>query len=91
VGVVRIRNYFLKNLKHKYGMTGEEYTHLLITQNSVCALCALPPRGRRRLAVDHCHETGRVRGLLCFSCNTALGTLGDSTDSLERVLKYLKG
>lgn len=44
----------------------------------------------RRLAVDHCHSTGKIRGLLCHNCNTGLGKLGDSIESLTKALNYLK-
>lgn len=75
----------------------ENYKTLRQNQNGVCAICK---RAERRshavtgtvwdLAVDHCHETNRVRGLLCNSCNRGLGLLGDKIDTLETVLSYLK-
>ena len=58
------------NLKH-YGITPVEYDNLLKLQGGVCALCRQPPNGRR-LAVDHDHKTGKVRGILCIKCNRIL-------------------
>ena len=60
------------HLKYKYGLTPEDYDAKLIEQNGVCAICGKPPN-KRRLHIDHCHETGRIRGLLCTGCNTRLG------------------
>ncbi len=87
-----------KHLRRKYGITLERYNELFEAQGGVCALCkkgeATKRRkkgeGRERLAVDHCHDTGRVRGLLCFKCNTAIGSLGDTEEDARRVVEYLK-
>lgn len=69
-----------KTLQRKYGITINDYEQMFQQQNGVCKICkGLDPSGRR-LAVDHCHTTGVVRGLLCPSCNTALG----------RIEQYLK-
>lgn len=73
----------------KYGLTPVDYAALLAAQGGVCALCG-STQGRR-LVVDHCHETGRVRGLLCTACNGALGKLGDTPEALLRVVAYLRG
>lgn len=59
-------------LKIQYGITLEEYEAMLTAQQGVCALCGAPPPDDRGLAVDHCHDTKRIRGLLCGPCNTAL-------------------
>ena len=59
-------------LKRKYGITIAYYEKLLKRQRGRCAICRQPERLKRRLAVDHNHRTNQVRGLLCFSCNTAL-------------------
>ena len=53
--------------------------------------CALCKSHTRRLQVDHDHHTGRIRGILCMKCNTALGTFGDSLDGIEQVARYLRG
>lgn len=76
----------------KYGVTPEQYDALMETQGGACAICLRafgPDRYRDRAHVDHCHDTGRVRGLLCPSCNTALGHLRDSVPNLERAIAYL--
>lgn len=58
--------------KKRYGITLEDYNQMLDTQNGVCAICGKPPK-KNRLAVDHNHITGKVRGLLCATCNKVLG------------------
>ena len=86
-----------KHLRRKYGMSLEQYNFLFEKQNGVCALCGKPESTKRmsksngpeRLAVDHCHDTGRIRGLLCFKCNTAVGSIGDDEASAKRVVEYL--
>lgn len=81
-------------LVRKYGITADDYETMLIGQGGGCAFCAKRPEDQNRystyLHVDHDHETGRVRGLLCGSCNLALGRLGDSPDAIRRVLTYLE-
>lgn len=64
-----------KSLKVKYGITVERYEFMLQAQGGVCKICNKKCRSGNRLAVDHCHETGRVRGLLCGVCNTRLGII----------------
>lgn len=66
----------------------EEYRALLEQQGGVCAICAQPDP-KRELSVDHCHETGRVRGLLCQSCNWGIGLLKDDPTLIEAALNYL--
>lgn len=86
-----------KHLKRKYGITLEDYNRMFKEQNGVCAICGKVEKTRRRkktddnerLAVDHCHETGIVRGLLCFKCNTAIGSLGDTQEHVMKVIHYL--
>ena len=80
-------------LKQRFGITESEYHDLLEKQHGACALCgSSDPKGRwDRLHVDHDHQTGRVRGLLCFWCNTALGKLGDDAESLLRAYRYVAG
>ena len=62
------------DLKKNYGITIEEYETLLDNQNGVCYICQNECPSGRRLAVDHCHETDKIRGLLCCKCNTGLGS-----------------
>jgi len=76
-------------LWQKYGLTAADYDALFEKQNRVCAICKEPP-SRYRLHVDHCHITGRVRGLLCVSCNTALGLLKDSPERCQIAAEYLE-
>jgi hypothetical protein len=70
-----------------YGLTLEQYDALLAAQGGVCAICCKP--STIRLAVDHDHLTGRLRGLLCFRCNAGLGNFGDDTDALASAVAYL--
>ena len=80
-----------QHLKNKYGITPHAYRDMLDAQGHVCALCSGPfPkfRGVTRTAIDHDHETGRVRGILCYTCNTGLGKLGDLPAALERTHQY---
>lgn len=81
------RNY---HLQKTYGITSEEYDEMLEAQGGVCKICGATP-GARRLAVDHCHDTGEIRGLLCYNCNSALGRFQDNIALLEAAIKYLKG
>jgi hypothetical protein len=62
-----------ERLKGQYGITLEQYLHMLAAQAGGCAMCSAPPAEGRRLVVDHCHQSGRVRALLCGPCNTQLG------------------
>lgn len=77
-------------LLRNYGLTGESYAALLAAQVGVCAICRKPPEeGGVRLAVDHCHESGLVRGLLCDGCNVSIGRLGDNSTGVQRAVSYL--
>lgn len=73
-----------------YGITTVEYDEMLEAQNGVCAICGQEEQVKTRgLSVDHCHETGEVRGLLCSFCNMALGLFKDNPQSLINAVKYL--
>jgi hypothetical protein len=76
------------HLKAKYGLTLEQYDGMLDRQGGVCAICDEPP-GDTALHVDHCHDTGRIRGLLCFRCNSALGNLRHDPEVIGRALEYV--
>lgn len=77
-------------LRLRYGLTSEKYSTLLALQGDCCAICrTIAPTHGRRLAVDHDHDTGAVRGLLCGPCNRAIGYLGDSPDRVAAALFYL--
>ena len=75
----------------RYGLSEETYKQMLEAQGFKCALCgSLDPRRKQGFVVDHCHSTGKIRGLLCHPCNIALGMLGDDADGLTRALNYVK-
>lgn len=76
-------------LKWKYGLKAGEYERMLEAQGGVCAACLKPPVSMR-LAVDHDHATGVVRGLLCVCCNSALGMMKDNLDSILNLAGYLE-
>lgn len=78
---------YKQQLKSRYGLTVEEYEDMLLKCEGKCEIC----RQEKPLNVDHCHKTETVRGLLCTPCNTGLGKLGDSKESLLAALKYLDG
>jgi hypothetical protein len=87
----------LKRRCKKYGVTVEWWTVQLAKQNNVCALCLKPEISEhckggtvRSLAIDHHHENGTARGLLCSACNQAVGKIEASPGWLERATKYLK-
>lgn len=91
----KIRNRRRRNLS-KYGMTMEQFEVLNLSQNGLCAICGEPPYKdqedprKKRLSVDHNHETGLVRGLLCDSCNIGIGMFRDSPERLQSAIDYLK-
>jgi hypothetical protein len=80
-------------LKAYYGMTVEQYDELLATQDGRCAICRQTQdeadTRKRNLSVDHCHDSGAIRGLLCESCNIGLGKFRDDPELLEAALNYL--
>ncbi len=79
-------------IKYKYGISLEEYNLKLISQGNCCAICGTdkPGGGHENLYVDHDHNTGKVRGLLCRSCNLMLGYAFDKIDTLESGIAYIK-
>lgn len=83
------------DLKKRYGLNKEQYAALLEKQQGLCAICGSPETAEVRgeafaLAVDHCHDGGHVRELLCRSCNTGLGGFRDSVDLLREAIAYLE-
>lgn len=78
------------HLKVKYNITEADYDAMLAKQDGKCAVCHQPPKKTRRLAVDHNHKTGYVRGLLCFSCNYGIGVFNDDPARLLSASKYLR-
>lgn len=94
----RSREYYINNktgsvldnrLKKDFGITLKDYNILLEEQNNVCKICTKPCRTGLRLSVDHDHKTGKVRGLLCKSCNVAIGHFKDDPENLYRAISYL--
>lgn len=81
----QVRN---RNLYNKYGITLDEYNLMLLKQNNVCLICNKTPGDT--MVVDHDHNTGNVRGLLCNLCNRGLGMLGDDLNNIRRAMKYLE-
>lgn len=99
----RNKNWRLKNaeklrwyeVSRKFGISQSEYSALYESQNGVCAICLNPETATRNgvvraLAVDHCHKSGRVRGLLCSNCNTGIGKLKDDPKIIRRAAQYLE-
>ena len=85
-----------RNLKRKYNLSLDEYNQKLENQKFVCEICgksetSLDGRtgGTKRLAVDHDHKSGKIRGLLCWSCNTVIGKIGESLDLLDAMKTYI--
>ena len=84
------------SLKCKYNLTVEEYDEMIKALDGLCQICRNPETEKDRtgvikwLAVDHCHTTGKVRGLLCAQCNQGLGNYRDNTDYLKAAIAYLE-
>ena len=78
------------NLKRVFGMSLEEYEDKANKQNNVCAICQLPCKSGKRLAVDHNHTTGKIRDLLCGNCNGGLGKFQDDPELLKKAAEYLE-
>ncbi len=76
------------NLLERFGMSWREYELRLALQGGACAICRKKPK-QRLLCIDHCHKTGKVRGLLCTSCNAALGAFADDPKLTQAATDYL--
>jgi len=84
----QVRNNYLKRT---YGITLEEYQIILENQNFSCAICLEHiDNVLNTLYVDHCHTTGKIRGLLCSKCNVSLGLMKENTTNIIRMLNYLE-
>ena len=91
-----------KNLKRSYGLTLFDFSNLYEKQQGCCAICnkklcftGVNARETKALSlnepcVDHCHETGSVRGVLCWSCNIALGHVKDNVEILSKMIEYVQ-
>lgn len=87
---LRLKNtqgYKDKYLIRTYGITLQTYNELLHKQGSFCLICK---DSTKKLVLDHCHKTGKIRGFLCSSCNRSLGYLNDSIDNLKQAILYLE-
>lgn len=81
---------YATQIKIKYGLSYEEYKRMLEQQKGRCLICNKTP-GRRRLAIDHDHDTGQVRSLLCGTCNLILGRTGEDAEYLRKIALYAEG
>lgn len=90
------RNYIFIGRPHSIRISIKEYEKIFKEQDGVCEICKnkemLKSNGKKikRLAIDHCHKTKKIRGLLCQLCNTGIGNLRHSTEILESSIEYLK-
>ena len=82
---------YTRNLRNKYGLSVEDYAMLFESCGGKCAICGTTQFGTKRPHVDHDHETGKVRGLLCSRCNLGIGYFGDSPELLLEAAAYLRG
>jgi uncharacterized Rmd1/YagE family protein len=85
-----VQNFEEKRKLKKYDLTIEKYNKILAFQYGVCAICNEKCKSGRKLAVDHNHVTGKVRGLLCMNCNNGLGRFNDNPALLIKAIKYLE-
>jgi hypothetical protein len=72
-------------------VSDDDYDFLVDQQAGECGICGHRPEGGRKLYIDHDHDTGVIRGLLCQRCNTGIGMLGDDLSMIERAARYLRG
>lgn len=77
-------------LKSTYGITLEDYHTMLEKQKGYCAICKGRMSGLKNICIDHCHQRGVIRGLLCNKCNRAIGLLKEDTQVLYSAIRYLK-
>lgn len=73
----------------KYGLTPKEWSELFASQDYACAVCGTKDNGKKRFHVDHDHESGRVRGILCTKCNVGIGGLKDDPEIVYKAYQYL--
>ena len=81
------------NLKTKYNLTPDQYNKMLSDQNNSCKVCNIKFNINIKMItphVDHCHTTGKIRGLLCMNCNTSLGFLKEDTKIMQKLIEYVK-
>jgi hypothetical protein len=76
--------------KKRYGINFQDYINILQIQENCCGVCSLPKEQyHKNMAVDHCHETGDIRGILCNNCNAGMGCFGDNPETLLNAINYL--
>jgi len=79
---------WLNKAKREYGLTELEFYRII--NKKQCAICKIKEPGKRNFQIDHCHKTGKIRGLLCINCNTGLGQFKDKIAFLKKAIEYLK-
>ena len=84
-----LKYYKTSHRRKYYNLEPHEYNKLMEDSNNLCMICKSPPRSRS-LHIDHDHKTGKVRGLLCHGCNTAIGLMKDDVNILTKAIEYLK-
>lgn len=88
--IFRINKMSTNNFK-KYNISYEDYFTMFVQQKGKCKTCGLHQKDlKKSLCVDHCHKSNKIRGLLCVSCNIALGLVKDNSDILNKMIDYLK-
>lgn len=83
--MLQTNSYYFKH----YGVTLEEVENLVARANNCCEICAVEFTSQDKPRIDHCHATGKVRGVLCYKCNIGLGMFRDSIILLEKSIKYV--
>lgn len=73
-------------VNYRYGITLEEYDNLFIEAGNTCKICG---RSHLKMVLDHCHTTGKIRGIICTNCNTAMGLIAESVDTLDKMKEYV--
>jgi len=87
-----IEQTWVRSIREKFGITPEQYYELVEQQGNKCAICGSSNpqvRGKGKWHIDHCHKTNKVRGLLCFKCNTGLGLFNDNPELFKIATAYL--
>jgi hypothetical protein len=79
----------MQGLRERYGISAEQYLEIAEKQENLCAICGNPP-GSQALSVDHDHETGEIRALLCAGCNLGLGWFRDNIEVMRQAIEYLR-
>ena len=86
---VRKINY-KRHLKNKYGITEQELIDLMEKSNYGCFICGKKHDDKQKLNIDHCHKTGKIRGLLCWDCNIGISKFKDNSTLMERAASYVR-